>query len=139
MSREDFADTPWLCRGRHLHDKYYLLELRNSDLPRPGRVSFTRPYPFLIEADEFQWRVSLAFRLVSRFWIFHLRNFQAHHLLAPVPREVMIVVSWIFGRDFSDQGAFYLRLALSGLWSFNPDKTMSEPEFLLYMGKKMIL
>ena len=99
---------------------------------------FHRHYPSVMKADAFRQRVSLAFQLLSQFWLFHLRSFQVHDLLAPVPREVMIAASWIFGRDFSSKGAFYLRLALTGLWGFNPKKGVTDAEFLHSMGRKMM-
>ena len=138
MPLRDFTDVPWLCRVCYLSDDYYLLELRKSVLPKRGCFKFDVPYPFICEAVDFQRRVALAFRVLSKFWLLTIRNFQAHTILSPVPREIMIAASWVFGRDFSTQGAFYLRLVLSGFWGFNPARDMTDREVLQSMGKKMM-
>ena len=138
MSLRDFTAVPWLCRVCYLSEDYYLLELRDSTLPEWRCCTFHKPYPFVCEAVDFRWRVTLAFRLLSRFWLTTIRNFQAHSLLAPVSREIMIAASWVFGRDFSSKGAFYLRLVLTGFWGFEPARETTDREALRSMGLKMM-
>ena len=128
MPLSEFTDVPFLCRVCYLSDKYYMLELRKCELPPRGRVCFSVPYAFMCKADDFQLQVSRAFHLLSRFWLMTIRNFQSHKNLSPVPWEVMIAASWIFGRDFSSKSTFYLRLVLSGFWGFDPGLGLSDSE-----------
>ena len=139
MSLSEFTEVPFLCQVCYLSDKYYMLELRKCELPPRGRVCFSVPYAFMCKADDFQLQVSRAFHLLSRFWLATIRNYESiSTILSPVPWEVMIAASWIFGRDFSSKSAFYLRIVLSGFWGFDPGLGLSDSEAIQSMGRKMM-
>ena len=75
------------------------------------------PYHWIqVRCEDYIARVTVWLNYLRRYWLQQFRAGSTVPSLTPVPMRVAAGSSWVFGRDLSSSGGFFIRILLAELF-----------------------